>query len=83
MGEGACQRDISGRPSWRRELTYETIPISIGGSYLQLHWKVFRIFSMYVWESIGEKTLSTFLHSSWGRGRVNVIFQADLVGDVN
>ena len=31
MGEGACQRDISNRASWRCELTSETIPISIGG----------------------------------------------------
>ena len=27
-----------------------------------------------VWERIGEKTLSTILHSSWERGRVNLIF---------
>ena len=73
MGEGAHQCDILGRPSWGRELTSATIPISIGGLSLQLHWKVLNIF-FNVWESIGEKMLSTFLHSSWGRGYVNVIF---------
>ena len=31
-----------------------------------------------VWDSIGEKTLSTFLNSSWESGRVNVIFLPDL-----
>ena len=36
-----------------------------------LHWKVLNIF-FNVWESKGEKTLSTFLHSSWGRGCVNL-----------
>ena len=47
MGEGACQRDISDRPSWGQELTSETPPISIGGPKLQLHFKVRNIFSMY------------------------------------
>ena len=37
----------------------------------------------YRWESIGEKMLSTFLHSSWERGRVSLIFQIELVSDVN
>ena len=27
-----------------------------------------------VWERIGEKTLNTILHTSWERGRVNLIF---------
>ena len=36
-----------------------------------------------VWDSIGEKTLSTFLNSSWESGRVNLIFLPDLAGDVN
>ena len=31
-------------------------------------------FFLNVWESIGEKMLSTFLHSSWERGRVSLIF---------
>ena len=73
MEEGACQLDILGRPSWGHELTSEIIPISIGGLQLHLHWKVLNIFSMYGGVRIGEKTLSTFLHSSWGRGRVNLI----------
>ena len=30
-GGGTCQLDIFDRPSWRCELTSETIPISIGG----------------------------------------------------
>ena len=47
MGEGACQRDILDRPSCGLELTCETIPISIGDSKLQLHWKVLNILSMY------------------------------------
>ena len=57
MGEGACQLAILDRPSWGRELTSETIPISKGGQLLQLHSKVL---SIYVWESIGEKSRSTF-----------------------
>ena len=47
MGEGACQLDISDRPSWRCELTSETIPISIGGLSPQLHSEVLNAFSMY------------------------------------
>ena len=35
-----------------------------------------------VWERIGEKTLSTILHRSWERGRVNLIFSTNLAGDV-
>ena len=31
MGEAACQLDTLDRASWGRELTSETIPISIGG----------------------------------------------------
>ena len=31
MGEVAYQLDIIARPSWGRELTFDTIPISIGG----------------------------------------------------
>ena len=31
-GEGACQYDILDRPSLGRELTSETIPISLGGT---------------------------------------------------
>ena len=31
MGEEAFQLDILDRSSWERELTSETIPISIGG----------------------------------------------------
>ena len=81
MGEGACQLDISDRASWGRELTSEnshlnrwlvTLATLEGAEYI-----------FYIWESIGEKTLSTFLHSSWGRGRVNFIFQTELVGGVN
>ena len=44
MGEGTCQLDILDRPSLERELTSETIPMSIGGPYPQLHWKVLNIF---------------------------------------
>ena len=29
------------------------------------------------------KTLSTFLYSSWERGRINLIFSTDLAGDMN
>ena len=36
-----------------------------------------------VWERIGEKALCTFLHSSWERGRVNLIFSSNLAGDVS
>ena len=39
-------------------------PVTFGGS------KYF----FNVWESIGKKMLSTFLHSSWERGRVSLIF---------
>ena len=35
-----------------------------------------------VWEGIGEKTLSTFLHSSWERGRVNLILLPNVAVDV-
>ena len=31
MGKGACQIEILDRASWGRELTSETISISIGG----------------------------------------------------
>ena len=31
MGEGMCQLDNLDRATWGRELTSETIPISIGG----------------------------------------------------
>ena len=36
-----------------------------------------------VWEKTGEISLNTFLHSSWERGRVRMIFLPDLNGDVN
>ena len=39
--------------------------------------------AMYIWERIGENTLSTILHSTWERGRVNLIFSLNLAGDVN
>ena len=83
MGEGACQLDISERPSWGHELTSEAIPISIGGPKPKIHSKVLNIFSMYGIVRIGEKMLSTFLHSSWERGRVNLIFHTDFVGGMN
>ena len=83
MGEGACQLDISYRLCWGHELICEAITISIGGPKSQIHSKVLNIFSMYGIVRIIEKTLSTFLHSSWGRGRVTFIFQRDLVGGMN
>ena len=83
MGKWACQRDISTRPSWGPKLTYEIIPVSLPNPKPKLHSKVLSIFSMYVWDSIGDKTLSTFLNSSWESGRVNVIFLPDLAGDLN
>ena len=46
MGGGECRLDNLDRPSWRCELTSETIPISIGDPQPQLHWKVLNIFSM-------------------------------------
>ena len=63
MREGACQLDNLDRTSWVYELTPETIPISIGGLQPQLYLEVLNIV-FNVWESIGEKTLSTFLHNS-------------------
>ena len=40
-----------------------------------------------IFQCMGEnrrtKLLSTFLNISWERGRVNLIFSPDLVGDVN
>ena len=46
MGEWACQLDILETLSWERELTAETIPISIGGPQPQLlHSEVLTIFS--------------------------------------
>ena len=74
MGEGACQLNILDRASWGREPTSETIPISVDNPLPQLHSEVLNNFSMYGWESKGEKTLSTFLHNSWERGRVSLIF---------
>ena len=47
-----CQLDILDRPRLGRELTYETIPISIGGQEPQLHLEVLSIF-FNIWESIG------------------------------
>ena len=35
-----------------------------------------------VWERIGEETLHTILHTSWERGRVNLIFSPHLAEDV-
>ena len=70
MGEGGCQLDILDRPRLGRELTYETIPTSIGGQEPQLHLEVLNIF-----QCMGEyRTLSTFLHSTLERGHVNLIF---------
>ena len=83
MMEEACQADIFTRPRWACEPTFETIPISVANQYPQLHSEVLTIFSMYIWESTGEKMLSTFLHNSWGRRRVKLIFLPDLAGDVN
>ena len=48
MGEGACQLDIVNRARWGRELTSETIPISIANPQPQLHSEVPNVFSMYV-----------------------------------
>ena len=39
--------------------------------------------AMYVWERIGENTLSAILHSTWERGRVNLILSLNLAGDAN
>ena len=36
-----------------------------------------------VWERIGEKTLSTILHSSWERGHVNLIISPITGWDVS
>ena len=65
------------RPSCGRVLTCETTPISIpipSGTFGDAH----------IFQNMGEyRTLSTFLHSSWGRGRVNLIFWTDLAEDIN
>ena len=34
-------------------------------------------------EEYGRENAKLLLHSSWDRGRVNLIFQTDLVGDLN
>ena len=73
MGEGACQLDILSGVSWGRELTSETIPISVANPQPQLHSEVLNTFSMYGRVRIGKKALSTFFHSSWERGRVSLI----------
>ena len=39
--------------------------------------------TIYVWKRIGENTLGTILHSSWERGRVNLIFSPNLARDVS
>ena len=49
--------------------------------YVGVHPSYIRRF-FNVWEGIGEKTLSTFLHSSWERGRVNLILLSDIAVDV-
>ena len=36
-----------------------------------------------VWERIGEKALSTILHSLWEKGRVNLIFSPNTGWDVS
>ena len=43
MGEGACQHDISWRPSYGPILTYETIFASVGGPKPKLHPEVLDI----------------------------------------
>ena len=47
IGEGACQHDILDTASMGRELTSETIPISIGGLQPQIHSEVLNNVSMY------------------------------------
>ena len=47
MGEEACQHDILDTASMGRELTSETIPISIGGLQPQIHSEVLNNVSMY------------------------------------
>ena len=49
--------------------------------YVGVHPSYIRRF-FNVWEDIGEKTLSTFLHSSWERGRVNLILLPNVAVDV-
>ena len=44
-------------------------------------WRCLIFFN--VWDSIGEKILSTFLNSLWERVRVNPIFLPGLAGNVN
>ena len=63
----ACQLTNLDRPSWGCKLTSETIPISIGDPISQLHWKVLKYF-FNVWESMIEKTLSTFCIPHEGEG---------------
>ena len=46
-GRGVCQPDTLVGSSWGYELISETIPISIHGSYLQLHLEVLNTVSMY------------------------------------
>ena len=81
MGEGACQHDILWRPSCGPILTYETIFVSIGGPQPQLHPEVLNTFLMYG-KVYDQKILSTFLRSSWERGRVNMIFYGNLTVDL-
>ena len=50
---------------------------SAANRYPRLCVEVLNIFFLYtVWASIGEKILSTFLHSSWERVSINLIFQS-------
>ena len=48
--------------------------VAVYPSYI---WRFFN-----VWKGIGEKTLSTFLHSSWERVCVNLILLPNVAVDV-
>ena len=63
MGEEVCQLDILARPSWGDELTFETIPISIGDPYPQLYSEVLNIYSMH-WRACIHMLL--YVHSNIG-----------------
>ena len=73
MGVGACQHNTEPTAV---DIYYYMKQLSSPNMVPTL--ATFRYFLMYIWEGIGEIMLSTFLHSSWERGRVRMIIYGDL-----
>ena len=90
MGEGACQPDNFTKYRLGFELScdmshhfvcFVALVIQSGAMAKSPNFGHCTT-TINVWERIGEKTLSTILHSLWERGRVNLIFSTNTGRDV-